>query len=302
VLSEKIKTHRWGAKVMDRLSDDLQKGLPGLRGFSTPNLKRMRLFFEAYPQIGSTLSNQLHRNDILKAFFSISFSHHNLIISKVKANEHRLFYIEQASQHQWSYRMLDYHINAKLHAKKKTLPNNFAKVLPGKMKDAATDAFKDEYLLDFININEDEDERVLESGIVKNIREFIMRIGKGFSFIGNQHRVEVGGDEFFVDLLFFNRYLQCLVAFELKNGKFKPEHAGKLNFYLNALDDRFKLPHENPGIGIILCREKNNAVVEYAFKSVHKAMGVATYQLSNNVPKKLKGILPEPEELKKLMK
>jgi len=119
-----------------------------------------------------------------------------------------------------------------------------------------------------------------------------MRIGKGFSFIGNQHRLEVGGDEYFTDLLFYNRHLQCLVAFELKRGKFKPEHAGKLNFYLNALDGQFKLPHENPSIGIILCKEKNNAVVEYTFKSISNAMGVATYRLSTSVPQKLKGICP----------
>jgi predicted nuclease of restriction endonuclease-like (RecB) superfamily len=334
MLSEKIAANNWGAKIIDSLSADLQKALPGLHGFSTPNLKRMRAFFESYPAIGSTvssqlpnnkkslgtgkktagsgtvkpdavigstLSNQLQKNEMLKMFFSISFSHHSLIATKLKTQEHRLFYIQQAAQHQWSYRILEYHIETALHKKRKALLNNFAHTLPVKMKDTAIEAFKDEYLLDFINISEDDDERVLEKSIVDNIREFIMRIGKGFSFIGNQHRLEVGGDEYFTDLLFYNRHLQCLVAFELKRGKFKPEHAGKLNFYLNALDGQFKLPHENPSIGIILCKEKNNAVVEYTFKSISNAMGVATYRLSTSVPQKLKGILPEPEELKKLL-
>jgi len=330
MLAEKISTENWGAKVIDTISEDLQNSLPGLRGFSSPNLRKMHLLYEAYPLICSTLSNKLEvkhqktskpgkinkvkgaktdfsiikeieKDALLKAFFSLSFSHHILIVLKLKKEEHRLFYLTEAVAHQWSYRILEYHIESNLHRKKKAISNNFTSTLTEKTKNQAVEIFKDEYLLDFININEDADERILESSIVNNIKQFIMRIGKGFSFIGNQHRICIEGDEFFVDLLFYNRHLQCLVAFELKTGKFKPEYAGKLNFYLNALDAEFKLPHENPSIGIILCKEKNNAVVEYSFKSTNKAMGVATYHLSTNVPKQLKGILPEPGELKKFL-
>jgi YhcG PDDEXK nuclease domain len=145
------------------------------------------------------------------------------------------------------------------------------------------------------------DERVFEAALVANIKKFILSLGKGFTFIGNQHRLELGGREYAADLLFYNRILQCLVAFELKRGRFKPEYAGKLNFYLNLLDDRVRLPHENPSIGIILCREKNNAEVEYAFRNMGKAMGVATYKMSREVPREMKDILPDAATLKKVI-
>ena len=156
-------------------------------------------------------------------------------------------------------------------------------------------------IFDFLSVNEDDDERVFEANIVANIRQFIMSMGKGFSFIGNQYRIEMEGEEFFIDLLFFNRHLQCLVAFELKRGKFKPAYAGQLNFYLNILDDKIRLPNENPSIGIILCKEKSNTVVEYAFKSIDKAMGAATFKTVRQVPKELKGILPGASDLAKLL-
>jgi len=155
--------------------------------------------------------------------------------------------------------------------------------------------------MDFIGSTDGEDERVFEDKVVADIRNFIMRMGKGFSFIGNQYRLEVGGEEFFVDLLFFNRYLQCLVAFELKKGKFKPGYAGQLNFYLNVLDEKVRLDKENPSIGIVLCKEKNNTVVEFAVKTIDKAMGVATYRTTKEVPKEMKGILPNAEELANLL-
>lgn len=169
------------------------------------------------------------------------------------------------------------------------------------MYSGALNAFKDEYLFDFMLLDDEADERMFEEKSVANIRKFILSLGKGFSFIGNQYKVEVDGNEFFIDLLFYNRMLQCLVVFELKRGKFKPEYAGKLNFYLNVLDDKVKLPHERPSIGIILCKENNNTEVEYSFKNINKAMGVATYKLSTEVPKEMRGILPDAEKLKRLI-
>ena len=152
-----------------------------------------------------------------------------------------------------------------------------------------------------MSLDGDENERVIESEIVNNIRKFILGLGKGFSFIGNQYRLEVDGQEFFIDLLFFNRNLQSLVIFELKRGKFKPEYAGQLNFYLNVLDDKVKLPNENPSIGIIICKEKSNTVVEYAFKSIDSAMGAATFKTVRQVPKEMKDILPDANKLSKLL-
>ena len=315
MLNQKIRQAKWGDKVLQSISADLQKELPGLRGFSFRNLKNMRKFFEVYASlsIGQTVSAQLQPskkgqtvsalNDdisIQTLFFSLSFSHHLLIIG-LKSSDERLFYMRQAAQHQWSFRLLQHHIESDFYHQKGKLPNNFKTTLPQKLAAHAIDAFKDEYLLDFININPEDDERVLEQEIVNNIKHFILSLGTGFSFIGNQHRLVVDEEEFFTDLLFFNRNLQCLVAIELKKGKFKPEYAGKLNFYLNALDELEKLPIENSSIGIILCREKNNKVVEYSFKAMNKSMGVATYKTSRQLPAQFKKVLPNAEALKSLL-
>lgn len=181
------------------------------------------------------------------------------------------------------------------------MPNNFQTTLTEPLKPSALKVFKDEYLLDFIAGDELDDERHIEQQVVLNIRNFILQMGKGFCFIGNQYRIEVDGDEFFIDLLFFNRHLQSLVAFELKKNKFKPADAGQLNFYLNVLDEKVKLQQENSSIGIVLCKEKNNTVVEFAIKSFYKAMGVATYKTSKQTPVQMKGILPDTDELAKLL-
>jgi len=253
--------------------------------------------------IVQTVSAQFQSVDYhtVSSFFGLSFSHHLLLISKCKNIEERFFYMKYAFFNQLSHDQLDYQIKSKLFSKQGKLPNNFDVTLPKNLKNNALQIFKDEYLFDFINIEETEDERVFENKIVANIKKFIMSLGKGFSFIGNQYKVEIAEQEFFIDLLFYNRILQCLVAFELKRGKFKPEYAGKLNFYLNVLDENVKLQHENPSIGIILCKEKDNSVVEYSFRNINKAMGVATFQISETVPEQWKNVLPSPEELRKLL-
>jgi len=313
MLSEKIAAKEWGAKIIAQIAEDLQMQLPGLRGFSYRNLKNMRQFFHEYqlvviPQsatgelrkdidlIGQSVTAQL--ND---TFFSISFTHHMLLLNRCTDQTERFFYIEQASLQFWSVQTLEHHIKANLYEHRGNLPNNFNKTVPETLKPSALQMFQDEYLMDFIGSDDTEDERMLENKVVFNIKNFIMRMGQGFAFIGNQYRLEVGGEEFFVDLLFFNRVLQCLVAFELKRGKFKPGYAGQLNFYLNVLDEKVKLAGENPSIGIVLCKEKNNTVVEFAVKTIDKAMGVATYRTTKDVPKEMKGILPNAEELATLL-
>ena len=323
MISEKIKAQKWGAKVLDQIAADLQKELPGLKGFSPGNLKKIRIFAEAYSphitigstlsnqfqksdlgemiSISSTLSNQIEQNDFYAIFCGISFSHHFTILTKIKDWQARIFYIQSSAVNFWSLSILEHHIENNLYSKEGKLPNNFHRTVDESLKPSALKVFKDEYLLDFIAGNELEDERHIEQQVVLNIRNFILQMGKGFCFIGNQYRIEVDGDEFFIDLLFFNRHLQALVAFEIKKNKFKPADAGQLNFYLNVLDEKVKLQQENCSIGIVLCKEKNNTVVEFAIKSFDKAMGVATYKTSKQTPVLMKGILPDADELGKLL-
>jgi predicted nuclease of restriction endonuclease-like (RecB) superfamily len=249
-------------------------------------------------------SDELETNATLKNFVSIGFSHHIAIINGVKSNEERLFYISNCAVGLWSYEKLKYNIKSNLYAQQGSIISNFVKTISETdFRGMALRSFKDEYLLDFVNIEDPDeaDERVIENEIVLNIKKFIMALGTDFTFIGNQHRLIVDEREFFVDLLFFNRQLQSLVAIDLKKKDFKPEYVGKMNFYLSALDDYEKKPHENPSIGIILCKEKSNKIVEFAFRDTSKPMGVATYRTSRELPSEYKGILPDVETLKKLM-
>ena len=294
MLSEKIAAQEWGAKVLDRIAGDLQKQLPGLKGFSSRNLSNMRQFYEGYREIMQTVSAEM------ETFWKVSFSHHILLIIRCKNLKERLFYIEKAGREFWSFRTLEHHVQSKLFKHRGKLSNNFNKALPENLKADALDVFKDEYLFDFVAM-EDCDEKVLEGKLVADIKNMIMTLGKGFCFIGNQYRLEVEGEEFFVDLLFFNRHLKCLVAFELKRGKFVPAYAGQLNFYLNVLDEQVRLGNENPSIGIILCKEKKNTVVEFAVRSIDKAMGVATYRTTKEMPRQMRGILPDVKEMVKLL-
>ncbi len=320
LISQKAKQEKWGAKSLEHLSEALQKELPGLRGFSASNIKKMRVFYDVWephlvigsiasnqfeiaselsPEIGSIASNQFAEN-----FFSVGFSHHYEVISTTTRLEVLVYYIQEIVTNQWSVATLRNHIKSQLHLTKGRLPNNFSVAIVNNIaREKALKSFKDEYLLDFINIEDGDeaDERLIENELVRNIKKFILSIGTDFAFMGNQYRVKVEDEEYFIDLLFFNRKLQCLVAFELKKGKFKPEYMGKMNFYLSALDEYVKQPHEQPSIGIILCKEKNNKVVEFSFRDFTKPMGVATYKTSSDVPKQFKGILPSAATLKKLM-
>ena len=296
----------WGKGAIEQISSLLQKELPGLRGFSTSNIKNMRVFYEEWEPVlnRQPLADEFNWSD----FFSIGFSHHTEIISKAKTLEARLFYIHECAIRYWSkYTLRDY-LKADLYSHRGTLPNNFAQTLPDtKQALKAVCSFKDEYLLDFINVEEldeqeeDLDEKIVEKSIVANVKKFIMTFGQDFSFIGNQYRVEVAGEEMFIDLLFFNRELNSLVAVELKSGKFRSSYLGQLNTYLSALDSYVRKPHENPSIGIILCREMNQTFVEFAVRDYNKPMGVATYRTSKDMPERLRNALPDIEELRKLL-
>ena len=324
----------WGKGAIETISKQLQEELPGLRGFSSSNIKNMRSFFEEWSPIinrqpladeNKTLSEasaleldeqmllMINRQPLAdefnwSEFVAIGFSHHIEFITKAKSLEARLFYIHESATRFWNkYTLRDY-LKADLYNQRGLLPNNFTSTMPSTTQALkAVCAFKEEYLLDFINIeqldeqDEDLNERVLEKSIVENIKRFIMTFGQDFIFMGNQYRLEISEEEMFIDLLFFNRELNSLVAVELKSGKFRSAYLGQLSTYLSALDKYVKKPHENPSIGILLCRDMNQSFVEFAIRDFDKPMGVATYRATKDMPDRLRNALPDIEELKKLL-
>ena len=212
-----------------------------------------------------------------------------------------MFYMQKAAEEYWSLSILEHHINENLFLQIGKLYNNFDATIETIGSNAAAELFKDKYLLDFLQLNDDHNESEIEHRIVSNITEFILKMGKGFTFIGNQFRLDVDGHEFSIDLLFYNRILRRLVAFEIKKDHFKPEYTGQLHFYLNVLDDKIKLPDELPSIGIILCKEKHDAVVQYSIRNMNTPMGVATFMNSSEPPAEIQQVLPDSDQLRKLI-
>lgn len=330
MIHEKAEKAAWGSKVLEKISADLQQELPGLRGFSSVNLKRMQIFFEEWEpyfvitstvlkqlqdtenmefEFTSTMLNEIQTNQISStllnqfadSFFSIGFSLHYLILSKTTELKERLFYILETAKNFWSFRILQKYLIDNLFQQKVKLPNNFKHTLPEMISNKAVRMFKDEYLWEFIDTEDEDNEPEVERKIVQNIKKFIMSLGGDFAFMGNQYRVIIDERELFIDLLFFHRKLQCLVAFELKTTEFKAEHVGKMNLYLSALDEYVKQPYENPSIGIILCKSKSDKFVEFAFRDFNKPMGVATYKTNKEIPSKYKNALPDIDKLKEIM-
>lgn len=338
-VSHKTKTEKWGTGVIDAISRQLQQEMPGLRGFSARSIHKMRHFYEIWseglflPSLTAKLEStgdggvdlppvaaKLRTDEFLPSltanlktgttasdFISISFTHHTEILDRTETLEESLFYVREAAQNRWSVRQLRDSIKRDDFHHRGAMPSNFAATIPDAALARKTLAmFRDEYLLDFVNLDdieaadgEDVDERVVEKSIVANIKKFIMTFGRDFSFIGNQYRLEVEGHELFVDLLFFNRELNALVAVELKKGGFKPAYLGQLHLYLQALEDNLKKPHENSPVGIILCKSADKAFVEYAVRDFDKPMGVATYRTADEMPENLKRALPPIDELRR---
>ena len=264
------------------------------------------LSVEPIPVNRQSLIGDLKESDI-DAFFSIGFAHHIQIFSKCKSQEERWYYIRQCAANFWTVNVLKRHLAAGDFHHVGALPNNFALTMPDvRQVSRAVQSFKDEYLLDFINIEEatdhaDVDERVLETAIVDSIRKFIQSLGPDFCFIGNQYRLIVGEEEFFIDLLFYHRLLRSMVAIELKRGKFKPAYLGQLNFYLSALDKQVKHPDENQSIGLLLCQEANRTIVELAVQDFNKPIGVATYRLGSEIPEQYKPLIPMIDGVRKIL-
>lgn len=330
----------WGTGALKAISERLRKLLPGLRGYGETQLKEMRLFYEGWSFLdtkssvttddlpcdnSSVATDELQLADpvedimgLIKVatpadfpmedFLNTPFTHHSTILRKCESNEERYYYMHRCVEEHMAVERLKVVIgNGDF--KKGIVPNNFLDRIGDKsLARKAVMQFKDSYLLDFINVEEigerdkeDIDERVVEKQIIHNIKKFIMEFGKDFAFVGNQYHLEIYSEEFFPDLLFFNRELNALVVVELKTGKFKSGYLAQLMTYLRILDDKVKKPHENPSIGIVLCKEANRSFVEYVMQDYDKPMGVATYTTSQETPEALKDALPDMDELKKLL-
>lgn len=279
----------WGKSVVENLSRDIQKEFPGIQGFGVRNMWDMARFYAEYQS-----------NEILQPLVAeISWSKHIVILTKCKETRQRQFYILATKKYGWTKDVLINKIEAKTYENYLLGQSNFDITLPDSIKNQAILALKDEYTFDLVGLAEEHSKYELEQAIIKNIRAFLMEFGTDFSFIGNQYRLEVDGKEYFIDLLLYNRRLQAMIAIELKIGEFQPEYKGKMEFYLNILNDTVKLPHENPAIGIIICKSKSRMIVEYALKSSNMPIGVATYSLSSELPEAYKKLLPTSEEIAK---
>lgn len=284
----------WGKKIIQQLAEDLQKEFPKNSGFSSQNLWYMRKIYITYKD----------KTKLQPLVGEIPWSHNLIILDKTKNDYEKEYYCKMVLKYSWSKRILAHQIETKSFERFLTdkKSHNFDKTLPVKMLKKVKPIIKDTYMLDFLEISEDIKEKELEKKLLENIKRFLLELGIGFTFIGNQYKIVLHGNEYFIDLLFYHRYLRCLIAIDLKIGKFVPEYAGKMNFYLNLLDDKVRLPDENPSIGLILCKEKDNIVVEYALRNIKKPMGVSKYYLTKKLPTKLVKQLPSPTVIEKKLK
>lgn len=277
----------WGAKVIDRVAADLQESFPEMKGFSSRNLKYMKYFAQVCPTglIGQQPAAQL------------PWFHLVTLLTKVPGDAQREWYAAQVIQQGWSRSTLDAHIKNQLHLRQGVAINNFNRHLPTPHAQLAVEALKDPYVFDFLGLGDEALERDIENALIRHITRFLLELGAGFAFVGRQFRLEVDGDEFFIDLLFYHTRLKCYVVVELKGTGFKPEHAGQLNFYLAAVDAQIKAPDDKPTIGLLLCKTKNRLVAEYALSGISKPIGVAEYQLVRALPEPLDTNLPSIEEI-----
>jgi predicted nuclease of restriction endonuclease-like (RecB) superfamily len=289
----------WGKSVIEILSKELQKEFPGVQGFSTRNLWRMKNFYIEYSQntILPPMVAEIQRPILPPLVAEISWTKICAIIEKCKDPLEREFYIKMTKRYGWTKDVLINNIENRAFEKYLANQTNFDETVPEKYRLQAKLAVKDDYNFDFIEMGIEHSEAELEAGIINNIQAFLSEMGGDFSFIGNQHHLDIAGDDYYLDLLLYHRRLRCLIAIELKIGEFIPEFAGKMQFYLTALDETMKLPDENPSIGIIICKSKNRTRVEYTLKTTNKPIGVATYSYYETLPEGIRSFLPSPEEI-----
>ena len=326
----------WGAKVITRLSNDLRAAFPEMKGFSRTNLKYMKVFAEAWPEfgigqqpagqleggaIGQAVLGQLEsgvfmqqpaaqlgaessRSTAVESFVQavlhkLPWYHHIALLEKLQDREDRLWYARKAVEHGWSRNILVMQIESRLIERSGGAVTNFALTLPKPQSDLARESLKDPYRFDFLGLGDEAQEREIEGALVKHVTDFLLELGAGFAFVGKQVLLDVGGEEFFIDLLFYHLKLRCYVVIELKAGKFKPEHLGQLGFYLTAVDAQVKHADDGPTIGLLLCKSKNKVVAEYALRDKSQPLGVAEYQLVESLPPELQTSLPTIEQIER---
>ncbi len=331
----------WGAGVLKRLATDLKTELPGVKGFSERNLRRMTQFHRTYPDLfeiwppavaklrggearsskGPPAVAQLSdgesrspkgppavalltgaedddsHEELRQLVCRLPWAHNMLLLQKVKSLQTRRWYIQQALEHGWSRNFLGLMISSKAHQRQGEATTNFESRLPEPQSDLAQQALKDPYVFDFLTLDKPFRERELEAGLIAHLERFMLELGVGFAFVGRQHHLSVGDDDFYLDLLFYHLKLRCYVVIDLKIGAFKPDYAGKMNFYLNVVDDLLRHEHDKPSIGLILCQDKKKILAEYALRGVDKPIGVSEYELTRALPERLKSALPTIEEI-----
>ena len=287
-----INEHKtWGNKFIENLATDIRREFPGSKGYSVRNLKYMAKFAQTYPD----------REFVQTVSAQIPWSHNIAILDKVKDPEERIWYIQKTRENGWSHNVLIHQIESGLYQRQVLADkvSNFENRLPSPQSELAVQTMKDPYIFDFIPFKEDMVERDIEQALVRDVTKRLLELGTGFAFLGNQYHLNVGGDDFYIDLLFYNLNLRCYVVIELKSGEFKPEYAGQLNFYLSAVDGILKKEQDNPSIGLLLCKSKNDLVAEYSLKDMSKPIGVSAYQVTSNLPEELGKQLPSIEDIQK---
>ena len=290
-----INEHKtWGSKFIDNLAADIRLAFPKSKGYSVRNLKYMAKFAETYPE----------REFVQQVVAQIPWGHNIVILDKVNNLEERKWYIKNSAQNGWSRNVLVHQIESSLYQRQVLAEkvSNFENRLPSPQSELAAQTMKDPYVFDFITFKEDMLERDVEQALVRDVTRLLLELGTGFAFLGNQYHLNVGGDDFYIDLLFYNINLRCYVVIELKTGDFKPEYAGKLNFYLSAVDGILKKEQDNPSIGLLLCKSKNNVVAEYSLKDMSKPIGVSEYKITSSLPDNLEKQLPSIEDIQKRIK
>ena len=315
---EKQKTTSWGDGFLKQLSKDLTSEFPEMKGFSYRNIRAIKQWYlfwnqkdtfwqqavakitkQPVPQLESKKEQQAVAGFEESPVFQIPWGHNLVIISKIKTLEEALFYVLKTIENGWSRNVLVHQIETGLYKRTGKAITNFKELLPEIHSDLAKQTLKDPYNFDFLTMREKYDEKELESALVKNITDFLLELGEGFSYVGKQYKLTVDNEDFYIDLLFYHIKLHSYVVIELKTGKFKPEYTGKLNFYISAVDEILKGKDDNPTIGLLICKEKNRTVVEYALKDISKPMGVSEYKLTKHLPEKYKSSLPSIEEIEK---
>ena len=279
----------WGAKVIDRLAHDLRNAFPEMKGFSPRNLKYMRTFAEAWPDA-----------EFVQAVLAqLPWYHQLALLDKLPDISTRHWYAAKAIEHNWSRNVLVMQIESRLHTRSGQAVTNFAERLPSPQSDLARESLKDPYRFDFLGLTDEAQEREIETALVRHVTEFLLELGAGFAFVGRQVPLEVGGEDFFIDLLFYHLKLRCYVVIELKSGDFRPEHLGQLGFYLTAVDRQVKNEQDTPTIGLLLCKSKNKLVAEYALGDKTQPMGIAEYKLLESLPEPLQTSLPSIEDIER---